>query len=429
MVLQTGSGLDQLLQASFMSNVSTVPETTAPATTGFVSQMINAAQCLAGYYCPKNSSNMVVCPAGYYCPAGSGAPIPCAVGTYCPQGSAAPKPCSAGHYCPEKSWKHALCPIGFYCPSGSATPVRCTAGYFCPEGSMAQTICPASYYCPIGTALPVPCSVGNMCPTSGLATQQQCPDGSYSYTKSTKCIPCLEPPNGTVDAACQLTCNDGYTKVGWRCLPPWQFTSTDTGVPMCPPCYSMTGNMCALSTTCTPTCTIGYTLNAMISTCTPCSAGTYTNNTGQCVPCGSDSTSTPGSHVCTCLNTSPYPNTSYVWNKGSNSCSLLCDAGYYRGSATTCTQCPANTYCPQGAASPAQCPTNTYSVAGSEFCTFDTGVGSAQCPAGTWASESENMCRLCQPGTYSTTVGATSASTCLPCPSGKTSNAGATSCF
>lgn len=421
---------DYLLQLSFTANVSTIPETASATAPTVTSRAINASQCLPGYYCPNNSTNQIICPAGYYCAAGASAPTPCPAGTYCPQGSSATTPCSPGHYCPEKSWRHALCPIGFYCPSASSTPVRCTPGYYCPEGAMVQTICPATYYCPIGTAFPVPCSAGNICPTDGLVSQIQCPDQTYSYQKALSCTRCLAPPNGTVNpATCQLTCTSGYTKVGWRCLEPWQFPSTDTGVPMCPPCYSMAGNMCTLSTTCNPTCPIGYTLNTLISTCMPCPAETYTNDAGQCVQCGPDSMSTAGSHSCTCMNTSPYPNSSFVWNRGSNSCSLLCDAGYYRGSGTSCTQCPANTYCPQGAAAPTQCPSNTYSTAGSEFCTFDTGIGSAQCPAGTWASSSENMCSLCQPGTYSTTVGATSASTCLPCPSGKTSNAGATSCF
>ena len=425
------SAEDRAIVASFTANVTTQQETTPPVTRFIPIAAITAGQCTPGYYCTPNSTDQIICPAGYYCPAGAGTPTPCPAGTYCPEGSSATNPCSAGHYCPEKSWKHSMCPVGFYCSANTATATKCRPGYYCPEGATAESPCPEGYYCPEGVDVPVECAPGNMCPVKLMSSQTLCPDGSYSYAKKKECTPCLAPPNGTVfgsnPGTCTLTCNDGYVKMGWRCLPPFEFTGSDHGVRTCPPCYSMNGSMCTLSQTCTPTCPVGYTLSSQ-KVCTPCPDGTYTGPNGQCVPCGPNSTSTPGSTICTCTQTSTIANSSYVWDAIANVCTIKCNAGYYKATATTCGICPANTYCPQGTPSPKPCPEGTYSGTGSEFCHYDTGVAGAQCPAGSWASASENMCRLCPAGTYSTTVGATSATTCITCPTGKTSVAGSTTC-
>jgi hypothetical protein len=423
---------DRATKASFTANVTTQGETTTPTFRTIPIAAISAGRCVPGYYSPPNSSDQVKCPSGYYCTAtGAGQPIPCPAGTYCPEGASSTTPCSAGHYCPEKSWRHNMCPVGFYCSANTATQTKCRAGYFCPEGAMAESPCPAGYYCPEGVDVPVECSAGNMCPETLMSVQTPCPEGSYSYAKAKMCTPCLAPPNGTVSGSiagfCTLECNDGYTKVGWRCLPPFEFAGSSNGVPSCQPCYSMNGNMCILSLTCTPTCPAGYTVGSN-KMCTPCPAGNYTNPSGQCVPCGPGSTSTPASTSCVCTQTPTIVNTGYVWDAVTNACSLKCNAGYYKTSGSTCTQCPVNTYCPTGTPAPLPCPEATYSLAGSEFCHFDTGIGAGQCPAGSWASISENMCRLCPAGTYSTVVGATSQTTCLACPAGKTSAVGSRAC-
>jgi len=251
MVWGSGSGnvSDIILVSSFDDNVTTQPAETVFSNYVIPIRAISASQCTAGYYCTPNSTEQIICPPGYYCPAGSTAPLACPPATYCPEGAKVTSPCSAGHYCPAKSWAHTLCPIGFYCSANTETQTKCRPGYFCPEGAMSETPCPPGYYCPEGTDLPVECSDGNMCPAALLSTQTPCPDGSYSYAKAKACTPCLEPPNGTVTELCQLVCNDGYVKIGWRCLPPFQFTGSNQGVRTCPACYTMNGSMCTLSLT------------------------------------------------------------------------------------------------------------------------------------------------------------------------------------
>lgn len=421
------------IQALLQTNVTRQGVTPTPSFATIASSTISAGPCTPGYYTPPNSSEQVLCPPGYYCTAtGAGQPIPCPVRTYCPPGASSPTPCAAGHYCPELSWQHTLCAVGFYCSANTDTQTRCRPGYFCPEGAMVESPCPAGYYCPEGIDVPAECSPGTECPNALMSTQTPCPEGSYSYSRAKMCTPCLAPPNGTVSGSiagfCTLVCNDGYTKVGWRCLPPFEFAGSNNGVRTCQPCYSMVGNMCMLSPTCTPTCPTGYTLGTN-KMCMPCPAGKYTNSNGQCVPCGPASRSTPASSSCVCTQTPTIANTAYVWNAVTNACSLKCNAGYYKpASSSSCLQCPVNTYCPAGTPAALPCPEATYSLAGSEFCQFDTGIGAGQCPAGSWASISENMCRLCPAGMYSTTVGATSQATCLACPAGQTSTAGSTAC-
>jgi len=386
-----------------------------------------SAQCTPGYYCTPGSSSQIICPPGYYCPAGSGAPIACAEKTYCPQGASAPQPCLPGHYCPAKSWAHPLCMEGYYCPVDSATQVKCKAGTFCPEGSTTEKTCPARNYCPLGTGRPIPCTAGNYCPTTGLATQIPCPAGSYSNDGASACIPGMAPPNGTVDPATGLlVCDAGYTEVNWRCLSPWTFASSADGVLTCPPCYSMNGNTCTLSPTCTPTCSDGYVLDQVAKACSSCPVGQYTVN-GACVPCGAGSTSALGERGCTCTGTSTIPNSKFTWQSSTNSCVIQCNDGYYRQTPTACGICPTNTYCPAGTVTPNKCPDGTISPAGSTSCQVDFGP-SNECPAGSWSDPATKMCKLCPAGTYSSAVGATSAETCLTCPAGKTSTMGSRAC-
>jgi len=388
---------------------------------------INTAWCTAGYYCTPGSSNQIVCPPGYYCPERCGAPIECAEKTYCPQGSSAPQPCLAGHYCPAKSWAHLLCMEGYYCPTTTATQVKCKAGTFCPEGSTFEKTCPIGSYCPAGTGRPIPCTAGNYCPTRGLASQLPCPPGSYSSDGASECTQWMAPPNGTVDLFTHvLTCNDGYTEMNWRCLPPFTFAASVDGVMSCPPCYSMNGTTCTLSTTCTPTCSEGYTLDTVTKSCVPCPAGTYNLN-GVCTPCGTGSTSTAGGRECTCTATSTIPNSSFMWSPATNMCTIKCNDGYYRQTPTSCGICPANTYCPAGTVTPNRCPDGTVSAAGSTSCEVDLGP-SEDCPAGSWSDSVTKMCKLCPAGTYSSVLGATSATTCLACPPGKTSAVGSRMC-
>lgn len=388
---------------------------------------MKTAWCTAGYYCTAGSSNQIICPPGYYCPERSATPIACVEKTYCPQGASSPQPCLAGHYCPAKSWAHLLCMEGYYCPINTGTQIRCGVGTYCPQGSTVEKTCPIGSYCPSGCGFPVRCTAGNYCPTTGLASQIPCPVGSYSGDGASACTVGMAPPNGTVDwQTGKLTCDSGYTELTWRCLQPWTFASTVDGVVTCPPCYSMNGTMCTLSMTCTPTCSDGYVLDPIAKACSSCPVGQYTDN-GVCVPCGAGSTSALGERGCTCTGTSTISNSKFTWKAATNSCIIQCNAGYYRQTPTTCTLCPLNTYCPVGTVTPNNCPAGTVSPVGSSSCEIDFGP-SDECPAGSWSDPTTKMCRLCPAGTYSSAVGATSASTCLTCQPGTTSAMGSRSC-
>lgn len=105
-----------------------------------------------------------------------------------------------------------------------------------------------------------------------------------------------------------------------------------------------------------------------------------------------------------------------------------CPSGSYCRNPETITGCQAGTYCPSGSSAEIQCPPGSYCPAGSgsaitcaqgKYCPAGSTQQHDQCPAGFYCLTPMSM-TACPAGTYSTTVGATSASTCLPCPAGYT---------
>jgi len=157
-----------------------------------------------------------------------------------------------------------------------------------------------------------------------------------------------------------------------------------------------------------------------------CPSGTIVNgNKCQVCPAGTRSTVVPQATTCTnCpANTfnaggndtcAPCPD-NYQSAAGSGKC-VRCPAGQVRiSNDTSCHSCTAGTYAPACDNSACtNCPAGTISADGSSFCTT--------CSAGTFSTAGSSTCSTCSAGSYSSA----GAASCTGCPSDTTSAAGAT---
>src|SRR5690606_14229006 len=129
--------------------------------------------------------------------------------------------------------------------------------------------------------------------------------------------------------------------------------------------------------------------------------------------------STSNGEYCTC-------NDGFASNGGSGAALVCakCASGHYvqgqRREATTCTPCPVNTYCPDGAAFPLPCPANSNADEAEALCTCRPGYCATT--DGTALTRS-----ACTNGTYS--PGGENREACLPCPPGSESGPAATKCL
>ncbi|XP_067102747.1 uncharacterized protein si:ch211-286b4.4 [Osmerus mordax] len=273
--------------------------------------------CPPGYYC--NSTGLpdysgLPCPPGHWC-SGRGTPIlcpggtlraqpgaadprqcePCPGGRYCPDPWTSGRPnlegvaCRAGYQCPPGAVSERLCKQGSYCGPQTADPIVCPEGFYCPEGSYTynsvKQLCLFPYYCPANSSTLQVCEGGSMpLNTSGPRGSREhccamCEGGSYRPRQSPQphCLPC--PP-------------------GYHCPPGSE---------------RYHGNPCPLGYVCPPRspsplpCPPGSYGNqssaGRLEDCHPCPPGTFNHLPAQraCFPCGSSSTSLPGSSSCTCM--------------------------------------------------------------------------------------------------------------------------------
>ena len=184
-------------------------------------------------------------------------------------------------------------------------------------------------------------------------------------------------------------------------------------------------------------CTVGkYKTVTGNATCTDCAAGKYSTTVAAtsetaCLACAGNRLSPSASSS---ADACYYPPCSPGYS-GSNGACSACPVGKYKTVAgnATCTDCAAGKYSSTNAIGSVTeddcdpCRANSISPSGSDgayLCICIAGyfgITCTACPAGTYKSElgRDDACTNCIAGKSSTEVAATSASTCLPCESGK----------
>jgi len=270
-----------------------------------------------------------------------------------------------------------------------------------------------------------------------------CPGGTYSNSQSatsvSSCVSCRQnshSPSGSYNEW-HCSCNAGFIQ-----------STTHT----CTLCES--GKYSTIVSTSCMTCplnTISPQGSTGVNDC-KCSASFFGPDGGQCEPCPTNSDSLAGS-TCTC-------NAGFMGPASAGSPCVSCVPGKYKDAASTeCKECVSGTYSTVMAATSSNtcsdCPSLSFSPSGSNAqrdCTCNAGymsesaaavhtcVGCApgkfslsssaecrDCGKGTYSvALATTSCLLCSVGKYSGTLGGTSATVCLICPTGKTAAEGTT---
>ena len=361
--------------------------------------------CPPGHYClegtrTSNFTDFTVaerplpCPFGMYCTAGvvSSAsiaynfttPQQCYAGYVCEPGSITPQgvgPCPPGHYCPPG--QQLRCPKRMYCPGvANAEPKPCLPGeYNSDYGKDSCQKCPKGTICPgFAREAPEVCTPGFVCDTEGLAVAgTRCPAGHYCLENTV-----TRDPLAIIDVAAIVDASPIALNVdNFRPKP-------------CPP-----------TTFCTEGVTTSIVLEGSFKQPQPCKEGSF------CEWATGDSTVVSESAT-------------DVYNP-----MRPCTEGHY---------CPKRTYIPipaprgsytsgQGNSAAVTCLPGTYTpyegfqecltcAAGYE-CVDEGTFKPTACPAGYFRSARDSIaCRQCPKGTWSSSIGLTEESLCLPCNSG-----------
>ncbi|KAG9348567.1 hypothetical protein JZ751_002303, partial [Albula glossodonta] len=186
---------------------------------------IHGTPCRSTFQCPAGSVMETPCQAGSYCGPGTGDPTPCPGGYICPVGSdtySTPQQvCAFPYYCPANSSSMLLCDGGYipvntsglrgsrdtscklceggtHRPGTSSTPhcLTCPPGYHCPPGTEHywSNPCPIGYFCPLGNDNPVPCPpgyYGNITHAKHLQDCHPCPADTFNHLSAQRaCFPC-----------------------------------------------------------------------------------------------------------------------------------------------------------------------------------------------------------------------------------------------
>lgn len=422
-------------QGYYCMKGTTVPEPCPVGTYGAATKLTassDCTDCTAGKYCDSKGITAPTgnCLAGFYCTLKSITATPvdgttgnvCTRGGYCETGASAPVACPDGSYNiftgSVDSSSCITCPSGFYC-SGTSQPTptaQCNAGYYCTGGATTaqQNSATAGYYTIAGSSSQIPCmqgtfssssnlstcdacTAGKYCPNTQMSTPLDCPEGYYCPTGSVMPKPC---PAGTFRASTGATAEADCTLCtgGNYCLTTGLTAVTGT----CLKGYFCTeGSVYAAPITLSAgkygPCPTGKYCAAGTTTPTDCLAGTYNPNTG-------------GMSSADCL---PCPAGKYCATDGLDAITGDCTAGYYceRGStSTTATICPTGHYCPASAPNKIPCEPGTYqSSTGQSTCTT--------CDAGKYCTRGVDAGTSCEAGYYC--PAGTSYAHQYPCPPGK----------
>jgi hypothetical protein len=349
--------------------------------------------CPVGFYCTLNTSEPTICPRGSYCPEGtsSGGQFLCPNGTYGNTTGLSAlsqcSPCDSGRFCSG---------LGQTAFSGN-----CTAGYYCSLGAwmsapldgVTGNICPAGYYCAVGAAAPAPCPAGTSTGAVGNTDSsacQLCPVGKYCAAAASI---------GGVTGSCY----GGYFCTGGSAVP--DPLNSANGY------QCRAGHYCPNGTTAELVCAAGtFNPNMGASACLNCTAGSYCPNTNLTAPilC-------PTGRYCPAGSAQPLPclagTFSNVTGISAASDCALCSTGSYcnvTGLSAPTGLCAAGYYCALGSVTPT--PLGVYPA-------------NSPCPAGSYCPAGALAPSWCDPGSYTSQTGRTSANDCVACTPGSFCNA------
>ena len=376
--------------------------------------VVSILQCRAMarfYFIAGIHTTGILCPPSYYCPSGSLLPIPCPstpqclekgnlqVDEICPAGSSIPlsncQPCTA---IPSNAYFTDLNSCSFCCTTGN---VKVSMSSCIPISNTTSCVNDGQFM-PVASA----CSVS-------IQTCQNCalPPSTQTHIlkqiKNEMIIKNNLPAFGS--DSCVYTCKPGYYNDS-GCIPcPSGTFKNSTIINNCTSCPSGTYSSSPGSTACVACGKWG--VQAPNKTTCHCVPGTffsldaeaYSNSDGVCIPCPSDSFSSPSEpYSCVrcvpgilCLYppnmplSAPCPAGSFRPTKTS-SCAP-CPVGFIssKSESTSCSQCSDGTFY-STSTSCSVCPNNTYS----------TYRGCVSCPIGTMSYSGSSHCG-CPPGTYS----------------------------
>jgi len=396
---------------------------------GLTGSQLICTSCPANSYQPTSGATTCKCMAGYYSNGGSGASLvctPCPIGKYKESGAVVETSCSS---CPagQDTSSDGTGQDGEAASSASMCK-QCAVGYFQTTPGTACQAAPVNTYTittGTGNTGVLPCPAGTS--TNTLTARSRPSDclfcqGGYFSEQQSDCQACPVNTFSTVGSPTCSSCDAGSD------------TRSQTAQGHCSLCAVNTyspgnGQSCSK-------CSAGTSTNSAsgASFCTDCSAGFYSEEGGNCTRCPEGQYAPSGSPQCSvCPAGSSTSNGEYCTcndgfaSNGGSGAALVCTkcaSGHYvqgqRREATTCTPCPVNTYCPDGAAFPLPCPANSNADEAEALCT---------CRPGYYATIDGTVltCSACTNGTYN--PGGENLEACLPCPPGSESGPAATKCL
>ena len=437
----------------YIATANSATQTACPAGTAGLTHTVyygstsSCTKCAIGTYSTGGAAICTVCPSGYTSAEGATAQNKCYInvdaGSYIKTAnSATPVKCAAG----TAKGNHTV----YYGSTSSC--VTCTAGKYSLEGAGSCSSCPTGYTSAAGTTAQNKCYItvadGKYLQNANDTIQAACPAGTFKaqhnvyYGSASSCSTCATGTFSTGGAKVCTTCPTGYTSAAGATAQNKCYITVEPGK---------------------------YIATAKTNTKTNCPAGTaseqhnvYYGSTSSCGKCQIGTYSPEGSGKCLAC---PSGYTSYEGATAENKCYISVEAGkyigtaksatkstcaagtskaahqVYYGSTSSCGTCTAGTYSLAGAGTCTSCPSGYTSDKGATaenkcYINVEAGkyIGTAKtatkstCAAGTSKAAhqvyygSTSSCATCTAGTYSLA----GAGTCTSCPSGYTSDQGAT---
>ena len=399
--------------------------------------------CNVGYTGP-NLGTCTACVAGKYkAVTGADSCTDCSLNTYSAAvGATAASTCTA---CPTNAVTSAI-------GQTAISACLCNVGYSGPNGGTCTACIAGKYKIATGSAACIDCSLNTYSAAVGAtlaSTCTACPaNAGTSATGQTAISACLcnvgySGPNGGTCTACvagKYKTVSGTASCTDCSLNTYSAAVGATAASTCTACPANAVTSAAGQTAISAClCNVGYS-GPDGGTCTACIAGKYKTVTGtaSCTDCSLNtySAAVGATAASTCTACPANAVTSAAGQTAISAC--LCNVGYSGPDGGTCTACIAGKYkIATGSAACIDCSLNTYSAAvgaiAASTCTAcpantvtsatgQTAISACLCNLG-FTGPGGGPCVACGAGKYSTTVGASVASTCTDCGAGKYSTA------